>query len=135
ALLTAMREASGRAGKEVGNALNSILTFMTRDKALKTFEEAGIAVFADESRKRLRPLLQILTDIANNWDRISDEAKDALAAQAEELGLYNEELAQAIGAQQVWDDLQRRDISNAAAAAFRRNYLLALLGNFTKVQE
>lgn len=135
ALLTAMREASGRAGAEVGNALNSILTFMTREKSLKTFEQAGIAVFADETREKLRPLIDILSDIAANWNSVSDAAKDALAAEAESAGLFSEEMAQAIGAQATWNDLQKRDISNAAAAAYRRNYLLALLGNFTKLQE
>lgn len=135
ALLTAMREASGRAGKEAGTALNSVLSFMQRDKALKTFEEAGITVFADETREKLRPLIDILTDIASRWNSVSDAAKDALAAEAEAAGLFNEEIAQAIGAQETWNDLQKRDISNAAAAAYRRNYLLALLGNFAKVQE
>lgn len=48
AMLTVMREASGRTGREVGNALNSILSYVQRPASIKTLESLGIQVFADK---------------------------------------------------------------------------------------
>ena len=64
AILTTMREATGRTGKEVGNALNSILSFMQRDKAISTFEDMGIQVFADKAKTQFRNVIEIFDEMA-----------------------------------------------------------------------
>lgn len=135
AVLTAMQEASGRTGREVGNALNSIMSFMQRDIALNTFEAMGINVWADETKTQFRSLIEIFDQVAANWDTISDEIKDGFVAAANEAGLFSEEMAGVVGAQEEWNDLQKRDVSQAMAGVYRRNYLLALLQNWSTVQE
>ncbi len=135
AILTAMREASGRTGREVGNALNSILSFMQRNTALDTFEKMGINVWADETKTQFRNLIEIFDQVAVGWGTMGDELKDGFVQAANEAGLFTEEMAGVVGAQEEWDDLQKRDVSQAMAGIYRRNYLLALLQNWSTVQE
>jgi hypothetical protein len=134
-ILTVMREATGRTGREVGNALNSILSFMQRPVAIKRFETEGIRVFADEARTQFRNVIEIFDEMSAKWPTMSPEAQDIFAEQAEQAGLYSEEMAEVIGLQKEWTGIQQRDLSQAAAGIYRRNYLLALLQNWAKVDE
>jgi hypothetical protein len=137
AILTVMREATGRTGREVGNALNSILAFMQRDVALNAFAREGIAVWADEARTQFRNFIDIFDEVAARWQSgaLTKASQDMFVEAAEQAGLYSEELAELAGAQKEFSDLQQRDISQAMAGIYRRNYLLALLQNWSKVQE
>lgn len=135
AILTTMREATGRTGKEVGNALNSILSFMQRPTAIKAFETEGIQVFADEARTQFRSVINIFDEMAQKWPQMSEASRNAMADQAEAAGLYSEEMAEMIGLEEQYSDIQQRDLSQAAAGIYRRNYLLALLQNWSKVDE
>lgn len=54
---------------------------------------------------------------------------------ADDAGLYSEELADAIGLQQEWNDLQQRDISQAAAGVYRRNYFIGIIERLSQAQE
>lgn len=134
ALLTVMREASGRTGREVGNALNSILSYIQRPSSIKTLESLGIEVFADKARTQFRNVMDIFQDIAAQWPKLSAEIQDGFVKAADDAGLYNEELANAIGVQQQWNDLQQRDISQAAAGVYRRNYFIAMIERLTQAQ-
>lgn len=134
-VLTATRESSGRTGREVGNAINSILSYVQRPTAIKTFERLGIKVFANEAKTEFRNVIEIMNDLASRWDDVSDDVKDGFVQAADEAGLFNEELATSLNTQEQWTDLQKRDLSQAAAGVYRRNYLIALLRNFAQVQE
>ncbi len=134
ALLTVMREASGRTGREVGNALNSILSYIQRPSSIKTLESLGIQVFTDKARTQFRNVMEIFQDIASRWGTLSAEIQDGFVKAADDAGLYNEELANAIGVQQQWNDLQQRDISQAAAGVYRRNYFIAMIERLTQAQ-
>ncbi len=133
-VLTATREASGRTGREVGNAINSILSYMQRPKAIETFEGLGIKVFANEARTEFRNVIEIMGDLSSKWEDASDQIKDGFVQAADEVGLFNEDVAIALDAQERWTDLQKRDLSQAAAGVYRRNYLIALLRNFAQIQ-
>lgn len=135
ALLTVMRETSGRTGKEVGNALNSILSYATRGKTIDVLEGAGINVFADEQKTQFRNFMDVFEDISKNWNNISTEMQDGFVKSAEEAQLFNEELANTIGLEQEWSDVQKRNVSNATAGTYRRNYFLALIENFGKTKK
>lgn len=135
AILTTMREATGRTGKEVGNALNSILSFMQRPTALKAFETQGIAVFADEARTQFRNVIEIFDEMSAKWPKMGEATRDIFVEQAEAAGLYTEEMAEMVGLQEQYNDLQQRDLSQAAAGIYRRNYLLALLQNWSTVNK
>lgn len=135
ALLTVMREASGRTGREVGNALNSILSYIQRPKSIEVLEDLGIQVFADEARTQFRNVMLIFQDIASKWGTLSAEIQDGFIQAADDAGLYSEELANAIGLQEEWNDLQQRDISQAAAGVYRRNYFIGMIERLSQAQE
>ncbi|MFA5451406.1 MAG: phage tail tape measure protein [Dehalococcoidales bacterium] len=133
ALLTVMRESTGRTGKEVGNALNSIISFVQRKKSLKIFSELGIGVFADEARTKFRPVIDILADMSTQYEKASEASQKMFDEAARDAGLYSEEMAEVVGATEEWNDLQKSEAAGAASGIYRRSYLLALLNNFSKV--
>ncbi len=149
ATLTVMREASGRTGREVGNALNSILSYIQRPKSIDVFESLGIKMFVDEARTQFRPVMQIFQELSQKWNTASAEIKDAFVAAAEEAGLFSEELAIAMDSQEEYADMvknvaaetekftdvQKRDTAQAAAGVYRRNYLIGLLERFARTQD
>lgn len=135
ALLTVMREASGRTGREVGNALNSILSYIQRAGSINVLEKMGIQVFADAERTQFRNVLRIFEDIAAKWNTVSAEIQDGFVKAADDAGLFNEELATALGLQEQWNDLQQRDIAQAAAGVYRRNYFIAMIERLSEAQE
>jgi DNA repair exonuclease SbcCD ATPase subunit len=133
-LLTVMREASGRTGREVGNALNSILSYTTRQTSINTLEALGIPMFTDESRSQFRNAMDIYRDIAKNWDSFSKDIQDGFVKSADDAGLFNEELANAIGLQEEWNDVQKRDVSQSAAGVHRRNYFIGMIERMAETQ-
>ncbi len=134
-LLTAMRVATGRTGREVGNAANTIFSFITRQKTLNELTESGINVFADAANTKLRPAMDILSEIVAKWSDNADSMPDSLVELAEKTGLLSEEMADLVDMQQEWTDLQKIDIETAAAGVRRRSFFIALLRNFAQVQE
>lgn len=133
-LLTVMREASGRTGREVGNALNSILSYVQRPSAINTFERMGIQVFADEAKTQFRNAMEIFRDIAVNWGSLSADIQDGFVKAADDAELFNEELAVALGMQKEWNSLQQRDIAQASAGVHRRNYFIGMIERMANVQ-
>lgn len=145
-VLTALKEASGRTGKEVGNAFKSILTYIQRPKSLEGFDAMGIEVFADKATGTLLPMMDILTNMSTKWSTMSTSMQDTLVKAADEAGLFSEELAIATGTldeyQQATDamtaasdkanDAESRMQANLAAGVYRRNYYIALMENMQK---
>lgn len=134
-LLTVMREASGRTGREVGNALNSILSYVQRPGSIKTFESMGIKVFADTARTQFRNVMDIFKDVASKWDTVGKGIQDGFLKSADDAGLFSEEMASALGLQEQWNDLQQRDLSQAAAGVYRRNYFIGMIERMSGAQE
>lgn len=141
-VLTAMKEASGRTGKEVGNAFKSIMSYIQRDSSLKIFDAAGIEVYADKATGELLPMMEILTNMANKWGSVGDEAVDALVKSADEAQLFSEDFAAVLGMEEEYNktlrevnDKEARGITVAAAGTFRRNYFIALMEKFAKTTE
>lgn len=135
AVLVAMKSASGATGKEVGNAAKSILSYVQRAASINTFESLGINVFADEAKTQFRNVLDIFNDISKKWSSASDEIKDGFVKSADEAGLFNEELATALGMTEEFNDLNKRDLSQASAGVFRRNYFISLIENMTQTKD
>ncbi|NMB98070.1 MAG: hypothetical protein GYA02_15950 [Clostridiaceae bacterium] len=133
-LLTIMREASGRTGQEVGNALNSILSYIQRPGSINALESMGINMFADSAKTQFRNVMDIFKDIASQWKTSSDVIKDGFVQSADEAGLFNEELATALGLQEEWNDLQQRDIAQASAGVYRRNYFIGMIERLSNAQ-
>lgn len=135
ALLTVMREASGRTGREVGNALNSILSYITREKSIETLEGLGIQMFTDETKTQFRNAMDIFKDIHASWGSLSMDIQDGFVAAADEAGLFNEELAATLDLEKEWDDVQKRDVSQSAAGTHRRNYFIGMIERMANAQD
>jgi TP901 family phage tail tape measure protein len=141
-VLTAMKEASGRTGKEVGNAFKSILSYVQRESSLKVFDAAGIEVYANKATGELLPMMEILTNMAAKWGSVGDSAVDALVASADEAQLFSEEMAAVLGMEDEYskmlrevNDAEARGVTQAAAGVFRRNYFIALMEKFAKTTD
>lgn len=135
ALLTVMREASGRTGQEVGNALNSILSYVQRPGSIKALEGLGIDMFADEAKTQFRNVMEVFQDVASKWGTASNTIKDGFVESADDAGLFSEELATALGLQEQWNDLQQRDLAQASAGVYRRNYYIGMIERLSQAQD
>lgn len=148
-VLTAMKEASGAAGKEVGNAFKSILSYIQRPMSLEWFDANGIQVYADESKNALLPMMDILQNMSESWKKFSSSQQDSLMSQMDAAGLFTEEMAEVAGATEDYaayveastaatDQLntaEARNQANMAAGVYRRNYYVALMENFSKATQ
>ena len=148
-VLTAMKVASGAAGKEVGNAFKSIIAYIQRPKSLETFADMGIDVFKNEVTGELLPMMTILENMSNKWNTSQEEMLDALVKSGDAAQMMSEEWAIATGSLDEYNqyqeaaaaatdkanDAESRAQAQAAAGVFRRNYYIALMENFNKTVE
>lgn len=148
-LLTAMQETSGRTGKEIGTALNSLITFTQKAQTDGTLEGMGISIFADAAQTELRSVMSI-------WEELSEKVKsggtdfvDSLMKQLDMTDLMSEQVAEYAGLteelaqiqelehqmnEQNISDMEKQEIYELGKT-YRRNYFIALLENFNSVQE
>lgn len=77
---TALAEATGRSGKEIGNALRSIAVYSHRDKAIGVFEQYIGEVQTAEGE--FRDLDEILAELAKRWDSFTDAQRNEIAQAA-----------------------------------------------------
>ena len=148
-VLTAMKVASGAAGKEVGNAFKSIIAYIQRPESLKLFDNMGIDVFKDKVTGELLPMMDILKSMTEKWNSNQEEMLDTLIASGDAAQMMSEEWAIATGSLDEYNqyqeaaaaatdkanDAESRAQAQAAAGVFRRNYYIALMENFNKAIE
>ena len=147
--LTAMKVASGAAGKEVGNAFKSILAYIQRPDSLKTFDSMGIDVFKDKVTGELLPMMDILKNMSDKWNTSQEEMLNTLIESGDALQMMSEEWAIATDSMEEYteyqeavaeatdkaNDAESRAQAQAAAGVFRRNYYISLMENFNKAME
>ncbi len=147
--LTAMKKASGAAGKEVGNAFKSILAYIQRPESLKTFDSMGIEVFKDKVTGELLPMTEILKNMSDKWNSSQEEMLNTLIESGDALQMMSEEWAIATDSMEEYTEYQEaaaeatdkantaeaRAQAQAAAGVFRRNYYISLMENFSKAME
>lgn len=148
-ILTVMKEASGAAGKEVGNAAKTILTYIQRPQSLEAFDAMGIEVYANKLTGELLPAMEILQNMANKWNASDSQMQETFMNVADSAGLFNEEIAESIGAMEEYSGAtdaytkamaeatteEERNMATKAANVHRLNYYIALMENFSNVQE
>jgi hypothetical protein len=110
---------------------------MQRASSINIMESMGIRVFADEARTQFVSILDLFEQISQKWrdPTVSAALKTQFEQAANEAGLFNEELAVAVGLQEEYNDLQKRDLAQSAAGVRRRNYFISLMERFSQVQE
>lgn len=148
-LLTAMQETSGRTGKEIGTALNSLITFTQKAQTDGTLEGMGISVFADAAQTELRSVMDIWEDLSEKVKSGGTDFVDSLMKQLNMTDLMNEQVAEYAGLteelaqiqelehqmnEQNISDMEKQEIYELGKT-YRRNYFIALLENFNSVQE
>lgn len=148
-ILTVMKEASGAAGKEVGNAAKTILTYIQRPQSLEAFDAMGIEVYANKLTGELLPAMEILQNMSNKWNSSDAQMQETFMDVADSAGLFNEEIAESIGAMEEYSGAtdaytkamaeatteEERNMATKAANVHRLNYYIALMENFSNVQE
>ena len=148
-VLTAMKVASGAAGKEVGNAFKSIIAYIQRPESLKLFDNMGIDVFKDKVTGELLPMMDILKSMTEKWNGNQEEMLDTLIKSGDAAQMMSEEWAIANGVLDEYNqyqeaaaaatdkvnDAESRAQAQAAAGVFRRNYYIALMENFANAAE
>lgn len=148
-VLTAMKVASGAAGKEVGNAFKSIMAYIQRPESLKLFDEMGIEVYADKLSGELLPMMTILENMTKKWNTSQEEMLDTMIKSGDAAQMMSEEWAIATDSLDEYTQYQNamaeatdkantaeaRAQATAAAGVYRRNYYISLMENFTKATE
>lgn len=127
AVITALSEATGRSGENLGTALNSIIAFTSKDTALKTFSD-----YLQVSVETLRDETPIQV-----WKRLGDAIKgdeDAIAdmmAQSQEFSeLFTADIANALNLQNEYNQAvaNEQDVYSQAGT-YRKTYFISLLNN------
>lgn len=148
-LLTAMQETSGRTGKEIGTALNSLIAFTQKAQTDGTLEGMGISIFADAAQTELRSVMDIWGDLSEKVKSGGTDFVDSLMKQLDMTDLMSEQVAEYAGLteelaqiqelehqmnEQNISDMEKQEI-HELGKTYRRNYFIALLENFNSVQE
>lgn len=130
-LITALSEATGRSGESIGTALNSLISFSMKESSLKTF--SGFLGF-DVSQGY---------DVLQIWELLGEKIKggeeavaEFMAGSAEFAELFNEQLAEAVGAQDELNlAVENGEAVYSSVGVYRKNYFIALLNNINTARE
>lgn len=123
---TALSEATGRSGKEIGNAIRSIIAFSQRPTAIDTFREIGVDVM--DTAGNFREFDKVFMELSNKWNNVTEDQIEVFHELGKELGL----VAEGIG---NLTDVEKRDIAQAGANLFRRNYFISLMEHMVTAVE
>lgn len=128
-LITALSEATGRSGENIGTALNSLFQYSSKDSALETFSAVSdnVAKVVEEYKKGSKSIYDVWSELSKEINNLTDKQADVLDQyfQTEEGSQLAEELGAELG--DVYDELQG---VYSTANTFRKNYFIALLKDF-----
>ncbi len=134
--ITAMSEATGRSGEVIGTALNSLLIYTSKPKALETFYEVGnetVRNTVDAYRTGAVSILEVWKALSKQLEALGGAQKEAIAKQLYE-GVGGEDFAQHLEehAAVITDDIKK---IYGTAGTFRQNYLVALLSDIDTIDK
>lgn len=148
-VLTAMREASGRTGREVGNALNTLITYTQKAQMDGTLEGLGFNVYTDKNKQALKSVLDMWKEMSEVVTSGNKDIVDALMEQSDATSLLSDEVANYAGLtdelakiretenqlnKEAITDMEKQEIYETGKT-LRRNYFIALLNSMNKAQE
>lgn len=133
-IVTALSQATGRSGENLGTAVNSLIQFSTKTSALDTFSKLSnnMATIVENYRHGQGTVLDI-------WQGLSAEIQNSKGSNESILsGLFgdddwrslNEELQKALG-----ENFAKVTEIYDTASTFRKNYFIALLNNMDTVEK
>lgn len=124
-IITALAEATGRSGENIGTALNSLIIYTSKASALETFAEIG----SDAMKQVVKDYQQGAVSIYNVWEQLSKEVSN-LSAQQQSMLFEStdfQELAATL-------ETELKDVYGAAGT-YRQNYFIALLNDMGRAKE
>lgn len=136
-VITALSQATGRAGESIGTAMNSLITFSMKDSALDKFSEF---LGQDVSSFGVLELWQALAEEIKNGNK----SLATMMSTSEEFNdLMDEELATSIGLTEEFTKAQEEANKMTAegksvystVGTYRQNYFIALLNNIATATE
>ena len=124
-IITALAEATGRSGENIGTALNSLIIYTSKANALKTFAEVG----SDAMKQVVADYQAGAASIYDVWLQLSEEIED-LSQQQQEALFQGEDF------QELATELESAlgDVYGAAGT-YRQNYFIALLNDIQTAQD
>lgn len=130
-IITALSEATGRSGENIGTALNSLISFSMKAESLEKFSEylGGI----DLSDKNVLEVWELL---GSKIDDSGESLARMMASSEEFADLFNEELATAVGLTEEYNAavMNSQDVYSTVGT-YRQNYFIALLNNIGTATE
>ena len=133
-VITALGEATGRSGENIGTAINSLITYTTKAKSIDVLEKMGID--AEDAEGNLRPVLEIWSQLAQkikggdlafaDFMASDQDAMDSFLSDSEE---YQQAVADTIASGKEVQD------AYSIAGTYRKNYFIALLNNLGTAEE
>lgn len=131
-VITALSKATGRSGENIGTAINSLLIYTSKSKALETFYEVGdetVKKTVDAYRAGAASILDVWRALSENLKNLKTEQEQMQllgGVDTEELGMHLEQEAAGIT-----EDIKK---IYGSAGTFRQNYLVALLNDIDTIE-
>lgn len=124
-IITALAEATGRSGENIGTALNSLIIYTSKTDALNKFAKVG----SDTMKQLVADYKAGAASIFDVWQQLSEEVEN-LSQQQQEV------LFQDADFQELATELQSAlgDVYGAAGT-YRQNYFIALLNDMDTVRD
>lgn len=134
AIITALSEATGRSGQNLGTATNSLIQFSSKTSSLETFAKLGgsVAEAVENYRMGAGTILDIWKELSVVIKENNAETENILSGifGTEDWRQLNDELQAELG-----ENYAQVTEIYGTASTFRKNYFIALLNNMGQVQE
>lgn len=132
-VITALSEATGRSGENLGTAVNSLIQFSQKSSALDTF-----AKLSDNMAKIVENYRMGQGNILDIWKGLSEEINSRQNAESVLGSLLSSDEGKELNEQlkaELGDTFGEITEIYDTASTFRKNYFIALLNNMDKVEE
>lgn len=132
-VITALSEATGRSGENLGTAVNSLIQFTQKTSSLETF-----AKLSDNMAKLVENYQMGQGSVLEIWKGLSEEIKSRQNAESVLGSLLSSDEGKELNEQlkaELGDTFGEITEIYDTASTFRKNYFIALLNNMDKVEE
>lgn len=133
-LVTALSEATGRSGENIGTAVNSLIQYTRKASSLDVFAQLSdsAAQAVEDFRLGGADILDIWREVATSINSMSAEQENLLNEwlATDEMQSLTQELHDELG-----DIFETEEQVYGTANTYRQNYFIALLKNMDTVQE
>lgn len=133
-IITALSEATGRSGQNIGTAVNSLIQFSTKAESLEVFEKlgGGVQKAVEDYRMGAGTVLDIWRELSSVVQSSGAQSEGILGSLFgdEDWRTLNEELKTELG-----ENFATVTEIYGTASTFRKNYFIALLQNLDQVDD